>query len=63
MNDQPESNTPRTHAEIVAEARRRREAAALRANLGRRKAQSRERSEPDDLTPPHDPTQKETTCR
>jgi hypothetical protein len=49
MDDQPpepERSAPATHAEIVAAGRHRREAAALRDNLARRKAQSRERARP-----------------
>ncbi len=52
MSEQPPSApslTPRAQAE--AEARRAREAAALRENLRRRKAQSRARLDP---TPPKD---------
>ena len=37
---------PETHAQRTKAARKRREAEALRANLARRKAQSREREEP-----------------
>jgi len=37
---------PRTHAQRTEAARKRREAEALRANLARRKAQSRERAQP-----------------
>lgn len=44
MDGKPPHRTP--EAEAAAEARRRREAAALRDNLARRKAQSRERAEP-----------------
>ncbi|MDX5931694.1 hypothetical protein [Acidiphilium acidophilum] len=40
-----EAAPPQTHAERAAAARKRREAEALRANLARRKAQSRERGQ------------------